>query len=199
MPQKDYHGGGRHMNASLMRRGSSVGYSMLPCATVPWAAARCHHGKNYTVSGMTHGPARSWGYSIGLRLCLDLDLEGSDSFDVTERSHTTPGDTTTTRRRGGGGIDVKFSWTSDTARRLLHYKSRAAVAAPTLLPPTLPRSIPNAGQVSPPNICFRTPAPKIDIADIYPLDLMDLTLTLNITLTTNTTLTSINPTLTLLP
>jgi len=45
MPQKDYHGGGRHMNASLMRRGSSVGYSMLPCATVPWAAARCHHGK----------------------------------------------------------------------------------------------------------------------------------------------------------
>jgi len=58
--------------------------------------------------------------------------------------------TTTTRRGGGGGIDVKFSWTSDTARRLLHYKSRAAVAAPTLLPPTLPRSIPNAGQVSPP-------------------------------------------------
>ena len=107
--------------------------------------------------------------------------------------------TTTTRRGGGGGIDVKFSWTSDTARRLLHYKSRAAVAAPTLLPPTLPRSIPNAGQVSPPNICFRTPAPKIDIADIYPLDLMDLTLTLNITLTTNTTLTPINPTLTLLP
>lgn len=123
---------------------------------------------------------------------------GDDATAATTTTTTTTV-TTTTRRRSGGGIDVKFSWTSDTARRLLHYKSRAAVAAPTLLPPTLPRSIPNAGQVSPPNICSRTPAPKIDIADIYPLDLMELTLTLNITLTTNTTLTSINPTLTLLP
>ena len=97
MPQKDYHRDGRHMNVTLMKRGSDG-------------------------SGAYNAAA--------LRRLRQRAM--SSRKEVIRRRGTRHDD-------DGGvdvGIDVKFSWTPDTARRLLHYKSRAGTTAPAL-----PRSI----------------------------------------------------------